>query len=203
VRAFRAVVLTAVLLLAAFFGYSIWRHLHDSPVRTNALVDQQTLTAQQELKRTKAFLELERRRRLRAEGAAARSQAVADSLHALADTLYDARRDSLQPTVVPNDSAAAQYWEHRYGEAEQEVLLLRAAFDQQKRTAVLYQGLYVNTMRNLADIGNAASGLNNALTAEHDARQCKIAGLISCPSRGASFVAGAVTAVALHLALRR
>jgi|SRR4051812_33236212 len=199
----RKIITFLVLLCVAFAGYNVWRWAHDTPVRKNALVDQQTLTAQQELKRTKAFLQLTLRRAERAEAAAKYHEAQATLLREQADSMR-ARRAQKLTTVSPpaQPDSAVQYWKDMYDDAEVENYSLRAAFDEQKRTAVLYQGLYVNTMRSLSDLGNAASGVSNALTAEHDARGCKIAGLISCPSRGASYAAGVLTVIGLKLIFR-
>jgi hypothetical protein len=193
----------AVILAFTFTGYAVWRHFHDSPVVKAALVDQKTLTAQQELKRTQAFLKLEQRRRARAEAAASRASFVADSIRAEADSAR-ARRASYivrVPAPVQPDSAVT-YWKNLYDDAEVENSSLRAAFDEQKRTAALYQGLYVSTMRSLTDLGNASAMTSSALLSEHNLRQCKIAGLIRCPSRGASYVAGIVTVVAARLILK-
>lgn len=197
---FRKFLAVASVLVIAFIGYSLWRHFHDAPVRKNALIDQQTAAAQQELKRANGRLYLALRRAAKAEAAAIQSAHMAALYKEQADSMR-ARRAAhriLEPVPIQPDSAA-QYWKAMYDDTEVENVSLRAAFDEQKHTAVLYQGLYVNTMRSLTDLGNAASGVNNALTAEHDARQCKILGLISCPSRGASFAAGVLTVLTIKV----
>ena len=164
-------------------------------------LDRNYREVQQENKILKGQIFLETKKRVAAELIANQAVARATAAEKQANARTKQRQDRL-PSAPPPDTKVAEYWQAMYYDAEASVTELQAALeDQKKATAAL--GF---TKQSLERENTALKVMNYKLAEqmadEHNARQCKILGLIKCPDRTTMFVVGTVTGGAIALTVR-